>query len=491
MGYLEVRVASLYDEKVLGAKDRIALARKLQEKGDNIAAGQMVSGWYVPNTGGAALGALQNIIGAYQESGAREDLDKIEREKTAAIMRAQESYGVPATEEMALAAGKPAKDPSIMSRLGALVRLEDQPQATPAQPMAHNVAQNATPEQRRSAMISLMGVDPTQASNLLKLQELDVEQAKAEAATRWRGMAPGYHPEPSNVPGAPPIMVGNPTLVDGKIVPYSEAKLGNEVEKKKVLGEVITPVEQHSMNVQDQNLALAYDNANRAAAAAARADARAETEAKKASAKEVLTQYTNENPNYKDDLKTIQKATDTHERLVTQLKEYKKVLDDTPLIDRGNPAKNTRLKAAYQAATFAIRDPQLLNTGVMTGGDKEMLSDVLPDPTSFKGLVKGSDELTKGIDQVVNIANTNTSAVVNNRAPAPPPGAENAPIFKKIDKYRTPPATGGALGGVSPVPVAPVQPPVQQQAPMQPPVQPPVQQQAPVQQKQKFTSSGW
>jgi hypothetical protein len=488
---LGVAVASLYDEKVLGAKERIALARKLQEQGDNVAAGQMVSGWYVPNYGGAITGAIKNIMGGYQEGQAKEELSKAEREKAAAIMRAQESYGVPATEEMALAAGEPAKDPSIMSRLGALVRLEDQPQATPAQPMAHNVAQNATPEQRRSAMISLMGVDPTQASNLLKLQELDAEQAKAAAATQWRGMAPGYHPEPSNVPGEPPIMVGNPTLVDGKIVPYSEAKLGNEVEKKKVLGEVITPVEQHSMTNSDRSLALQEENSRRAAESAARAEARAEAEAKKASAKEVLTQYTNENPNYKDDLRTIQKATDTHERLVTQLKEYKKVLDDTPLIDRGNPAKNTRLKAAYQAATFAIRDPQLLNTGVMTGGDKEMLFDVLPDPTSFKGLVKGSDELTKGIDQVVNIANTNTSAVVNNRAPAPPPGAENAPIFKKIDKYRTQPATGGALGGVSPVPVAPVQPPVQQQAPMQPPVQPPVQQQAPVQQKQKFTSSGW
>ncbi len=478
-------MASLYDEKVLGAKDRIALARKLQEKGDNIAAGQMVSGWYVPNTGGAALGALQNIIGAYQESGAREDLDKAEREKAAAIMRAQESYGVPATEEMALAAGEPAKDPSIMSRLGALVRLEDQPQATPAQPMAHNVAQNATPEQRRSAMISLMGVDPTQASNLLKLQELDAEQAKAEAAEQYKGIPVGYELIPGTNQMRPKdVVVGNTT------VPYSDQLIAIAAAKNQAVGQNISPVEKHSMNVQDQNLALAYDNANRAAAAAARADARAEAEAKKASAKEVLTQYTNENPNYKDDLRTIQKATDTHERLVTQLKEYKKVLDDTPLIDRGNPAKNTRLKAAYQAATFAIRDPQLLNTGVMTGGDKEMLSDVLPDPTSFKGLVKGSDELTKGIDQVVNIANTNTSAVVNNRAPAPPPGAENAPIFKKIDKYRTQPATGGALGGVSPV-QPPVQPPVQQQAPMQPPVQPPVQQQAPVQQKQKFTSSGW
>jgi hypothetical protein len=480
-------MASLYDEKVLGAKDRIALARKLQEQGDNIAAGQMVSGWYVPNTGGAITGAVKNLIGAYQESGAREDLDKAEREKTAAIMRAQESYGVPATEEMALAAGTPAKDPSIMSRLGALVRLEDQPQATPAQPMAHNVAQNVTPEQRRSAMISLMGVDPTQASNLLKLQELDIEQAKAEAATQWRGMAPGYHPEPSNVPGAPPIMVGNPTLVDGKIVPYSEAKLGNEVEKKKVLGEVITPVEKFSMGMQNEQLTLSKGREAREVEAAARAEARAAAEAREKASKEALTQYTNENPNYKDDLKAIQKATDTHDKLVDNLRNYQKVLNETPLKDRGNPGKNTRLNAAYQAATFAIRDPQLLNTGVMTGGDKEMLFDVLPDPTSLKGLYKGTDELTKGVDQVLGIANTNTSAVVNNRAPAPPPGAENAPIFKKIATYRTPPAAGGALGGVSPVPVAPMQPPVQQQAPMQPPVQ----QQAPVQQKQKFTSSGW
>jgi hypothetical protein len=486
MGYLEVRVASLYDEKVLGAKDRIALARKLQEQSANQQAGQMVSGWYVPNTGGAALGALQNIIGAYQESGAREDLDKAEREKTAAIMRAQESFGVPASEEMAKAAGTPEQQPSIWSRIKAGVTFEDQPQATPAQPMAHNVAQNVTPEQRRSAMISLMGVDPTQASNLLKLQELDAEQAKAAAAERYKGIPSGYEPIPGTTQMRPKdVVVGN------KTIPYSDQQIAIAAAKNQAVGQNISPVEKFSMGMQNEQLNLSKGREAREVEAAARAEARAAAETREKASKEALTQYTNENPNYKDDLRTIQKATDTHERLVTQLKEYKKVLDETPLIDRGNPAKNTRLKAAYQAATFAIRDPQLLNTGVMTGGDKEMLFDVLPDPTSFKGLVKGSDELTKGIDQVVNIANTNTSAVVNNRAPAPPPGAENAPIFKKIDKYRTPPATGGALGGVSPVPVAPVQPPVQQQAPMQPPVQPPVQQQAPVQQKQKFTSSGW
>ncbi len=475
-------MASLYDEKVLGAKDRIALARKLQEKGENIAAGQMVSGWYVPNTGGAALGALQNIIGAYQESGAREDLDKAEREKAAAIMRAQESYGVPATEEMALAAGEPAKDPSIMSRLGALVRLEDQPQATPAQPMAHNVAQNVTPEQRRSAMISLMGVDPTQASNLLKLQELDAEQAKAAAAEQYKGIPSGYEPIPGTTQMRPKdVVVGN------KTIPYSDQQIAIAAAKNQAVGQNISPVEKFSMGMQNEQLNLSKGREAREVEAAARAEARAAAETREKASKEALTQYTNENPNYKDDLKAIQKATDTHDKLVDNLRNYQKVLNETPLKDRGNPGKNTRLNAAYQAATFAIRDPQLLNTGVMTGGDKEMLGDVLPDPTSLKGLYKGTDELTKGVDQVLGIANTNTSAVVNNRAPAPPPGAENAPIFKKIDTYRTRPATGGALGGVSPVPVAPMQPPVQQQMPLQPPVQ----QQAPVQQKQKFTSSGW
>ena len=153
-------MASLYDEKVLGAKERLALARKLQEQGDNVAAGQMVSGWYVPNTGAAITGAIKNIIGGYKEGKAQEDLTKAEQEKAAATMRAQENLGIPASEEMALAAGTPAKDPSIMSRLGALVRLEDQPQATPAQPMAHNVAQNVTPDQFEQRALAMAVTSP-------------------------------------------------------------------------------------------------------------------------------------------------------------------------------------------------------------------------------------------------------------------------------------------------------------------------------------------
>jgi hypothetical protein len=153
-------MASLYDEKVLGAKERLALARKLQEQGDNVAAGQMVSGWYVPNTGGAITGAIKNIMGGYKEGQAKEELAKAEQERASASVKGLNSLGIEAPPEMALAAGTPAKDPSILSRLGAFVRLEDQPQATPAQPMAQNVAKNVTPEEMDRQSLALSVVNP-------------------------------------------------------------------------------------------------------------------------------------------------------------------------------------------------------------------------------------------------------------------------------------------------------------------------------------------
>jgi len=140
-------VASLYDEKVLGAKERIALARKLQEQGDNVAAGQMVSGWYVPNYGGAITGAIKNIMGGYQEGKAQEDLDKAEREKTAATMRMFNSAGIRVPEEMALQAGTPEQKPSWWDKTSAFVTGGEQPQTVPAKPLEQNVAQNVSPDQ--------------------------------------------------------------------------------------------------------------------------------------------------------------------------------------------------------------------------------------------------------------------------------------------------------------------------------------------------------
>ncbi len=159
-------MASLYDEKVLGAKDRIALARKLQEKGDNIAAGQMVSGWYVPNTGGAALGALQNIIGAYQESGAREDLDKAEMTKNKALANGLLQAGLPIPQEMRDSLATPEQTPSWGSRLWAGVTGGEQPQTVPRQEFTQQPAKDLTPDQRMSAISNLVTVAPEYAAPL-------------------------------------------------------------------------------------------------------------------------------------------------------------------------------------------------------------------------------------------------------------------------------------------------------------------------------------
>ena len=153
-------MASLYDEKVLGAKDRLALARKLQDQADNVAAGQMVSGWYVPNTGGAILGAVKNLIGGYQEGTAQNELDKVEREKTAATIRGLNSMGMEAPPEMALQAGTPEQKPSWWDKTSAFVTGGDQPQSVPAQPMAQNVAKNVSSEDLDRQSLAMSVVNP-------------------------------------------------------------------------------------------------------------------------------------------------------------------------------------------------------------------------------------------------------------------------------------------------------------------------------------------
>lgn len=153
-------MASLYDEKVLGAKERLALARKLQEQGDNVAAGQMVSGWYVPNTGGAITGAVKNLIGGYQEGKAQEDLDKAEREKTAATIRGLNSMGMEAPPEMALQAGTPEQKPAWYEKAGAYLTGGEQPQSVPAQPMAQNVAKGVSPEDIDRQSLAMSVVNP-------------------------------------------------------------------------------------------------------------------------------------------------------------------------------------------------------------------------------------------------------------------------------------------------------------------------------------------
>ena len=241
-------MASLYDEKVLGAKERIALARKLQEQSGDQSPGQMVSGWYVPNYAPAITGAVKGIVGGFIERQAQEDLDNAEREKYVNIMRSQESMGIPASEESAKMAGTQEQQPSIWSRIKAGVTFEDQPQATPAQPMAHNVAQNVTPEQQQAGLINLMQSSPEMATSLMSLQKLRQDQAKALRDQKNEKVPTGFLPTETEGQIKPMVMPNGMT--------YDQFLIQQQAGKENI----VSPVEQASMANQQAHLGIAQQN---------------------------------------------------------------------------------------------------------------------------------------------------------------------------------------------------------------------------------------
>ena len=190
-------MASLYDEKVLGAKERIALARKLQEQGDNVAAGEMVSGWYVPNTGGAITGALKNVLGAWEEKGAKEELDTAERDKNMALARGLMGTGMQIPDDLRSKLATPEQSPSFWERGKAFVTGNEQPQGTPRQEFTEQPVANPTDAQREQAMMQLTTVDPAFAAPLiqqsqfkqeaqLKKDALAAQQEEHKAQREWR-----------------------------------------------------------------------------------------------------------------------------------------------------------------------------------------------------------------------------------------------------------------------------------------------------------------
>jgi hypothetical protein len=115
------------------------------------------------------LGALNNVLGAYEEKGAKEDLDKAEREKTAATMRMFNSAGIRVPEEMALQAGTPEQKPSWWDKTSAFVTGGEQPQTVPAKPLEQNVAQNVTPDQFEQLAPAMALTSPELASTITSI----------------------------------------------------------------------------------------------------------------------------------------------------------------------------------------------------------------------------------------------------------------------------------------------------------------------------------
>lgn len=171
-------MAGLYDSRIAEAQQKQRMAELLRNQYQNQPAGQMVSGWYVPNYGNAIMGAMSNILGAYQEKEAKDELKGIEREKNQALVDALGQAGITAPSHLLKQAGTEEVKPGWIDRASAFLRGEEA-KGTPAQPYQQNVAQNVSPEQRDAALMNLYGIDPTIAAPMVAHEQFKLQQQQA------------------------------------------------------------------------------------------------------------------------------------------------------------------------------------------------------------------------------------------------------------------------------------------------------------------------
>lgn len=158
-------MANLYDEKILGTKQKIALAQKLRESGQDMLQGQMIGDRYVaPSWTQHLAQGLQQGLGIYGEMKGEEELKNIQREKAQATARALNQMGMAAPEDVLKSAEVPAQSPSVFSRLGAFVTGEDQPKGVPAQPYQQVLVQNPNETQMMGGILDLAGSNPEMAA---------------------------------------------------------------------------------------------------------------------------------------------------------------------------------------------------------------------------------------------------------------------------------------------------------------------------------------
>ena len=238
-------MAGLYDDRIVGLKEQKEFARRLREQQQE-PAGQMVSGWYVPNTGGAVVNALRNVLGAYQERQADEELKGVERERAKDIANIYAQMNVPAPESLLRQAGTEEIKPGMVDKFVALLKGEEA-KGTPAQPYQQPaLAQNVSPEQNRNALLNLINIAPEHAQNMLALQKLQTEEAKDLRKQQMEKVPTGFMPNSQ-----------------GQIVPMQIPGFGNyadfQLAQAKAREGFINPVEAQNMANQQANLILAQN----------------------------------------------------------------------------------------------------------------------------------------------------------------------------------------------------------------------------------------
>ena len=93
---------------------------------------------------------------------------------------------------------------------------------------------------------------------------------------------------------------------------------------------------------------------------------------------------------------------------------------------------NADLQTAYQQATWPLRDPNMMNTGVLQPAEMHLLNKVLTDPTGY-GLsgFRNYNELEGQKNQLLETARRNLDAKRKALTPSSPPPMKGG--WQKID----------------------------------------------------------
>jgi len=175
-------MAGLYQEEILGEKQKAELARKLREHAlTNAPQGQMISGWFTPPSWTQGLAnALQVYKSRMEEDEANQKVLDLEKQRDIATIQGMNQAGITAPQSLALRAGTPEQSPTFLNRASAFLRGENQPQTIPAQPYQQNVAQNVTPEQRDAAIMNMYGINPEMAAPMMQHEQFKLQQQQAK-----------------------------------------------------------------------------------------------------------------------------------------------------------------------------------------------------------------------------------------------------------------------------------------------------------------------
>jgi hypothetical protein len=400
---------------------------------------------------------LQNIIGAYQESGAREDLDKAEREKTAATMRMFNSAGIRVPEEMALQAGTPEQKPSWWDKTSAFVTGGEQPQTVPAKPLEQNVAQNVTPDQFEQLAPAMALTSPELAPTITSIANNRFTRAtQKEIADALRT----DKREQFDISEQGRNERAKEAIELRKII----AEQSNQT--RETLAAIAASARQQNQGSESSYTPVTFENGERGRFN------------RKTGEYEPVT-------NLPSDL--TNKATKGLSQAASNSLEYgTRMQDADAVIEKvGTSYAPWKLKASEgvtnvpilgSAATAMLPvNEQLLKQAKESFIHAKLRkeSGAKIDPNEFEAA-----------DRIYFPQPKDSAEVLAQKAASRKSAIEG--VLSAVPKDQRP-AIGGALGGESPVPVATTRPPVQQQMPMQPPVQqqmpmqPPVQQQMPMQ----------